>query len=292
MSGGTIRSHAFDECHPIVPAAFFVAATVLSMSVVHPVFCALSLVFSAGYGCIARGPRAVGKSLLFIVPLAVLVSLLNPFFSASGTTQVGSLFGHPLYAESLAYGACMGAMMTAVLLWLQDAAAVMTSEGALAVTGNAAPTLALMLSMIARSIPRYLRRAHTIAAINSACTAASAGDAIDKVSDMARRFGILLSWSLEDSLQTADSMAARGWRSSGRRTFYVRRGFAVSDGLLIAGILALMCASAGAAWVEVSRFSFYPVMPDLDFWWGYVPYALFCAIPLCMEIRGAILWKR
>jgi len=291
-SGGTIRSHAFEECHPAVPAVFFVAATVLSMSVVHPVFCVLSLVFSAAYGCIARGPRAMGKSLLLIAPLAVLVSLLNPFFSASGSTQVGSLFGYPLYAESLAYGACMGAMMAAVLLWLQDAAAVMTSEDALAVTGNTAPTLALMLSMIARSVPRYMRRGRTIAAIGTACTSASAGDAVDKVSDTARRFGILLSWSLEDSLQTADSMAARGWRSSRKRTFYVRRAFALSDAVLIGAVLTLMLASAAAALAEGSRFSFYPVMPALGFWWGYAPYVVFCAIPLLMEIRGAILWRR
>ena len=58
----------------------------------------------------------MGKSLLLIAPLAVLVSLLNPFFSASGSTQVGSLFGYPLYAESLAYGACMGAMMAAGIM--------------------------------------------------------------------------------------------------------------------------------------------------------------------------------
>ena len=153
----------------------------------------------------------------------------------------------------------------------------------MALFGNAAPTVGLMLSMTARLVPQFVRRGTDIGGVQRACTAArssvgeSGGDDAPAaprgaaLRDNLRLSSVLMGWSMEDSLETASAMKARGWGAAVRRTTYARHRFRRLDAaaLAVGGALALLAAVA--AWAACAQFRFYPVIDGLAPWWNYCP---------------------
>lgn len=107
-----------------------------------------------------------------------------------------------------------------------------------------------------------------------------------------RQMSVLVGWSMEDCLETADSMRARGWASGARRTAYRRQRFRTRDAVFMAVVLGLGALCVAVAVAAVGQFRFYPTLTPLAPWWGYVPYALFFFLP-CVLIGGERLrWMR
>ena len=100
-----------------------------------------------------------------------------------------------------------------------------------------------------------------------------------------------MTWALEDSLERADAMRARGWESDARRTSYRADILRESDAAKTCGVvvLALLCAFLAA--VACGQWSFYPVMPALVCWWGYAPYAALMLLPAVAAVAERIRWR-
>lgn len=285
------ESTPFDIWHPAVPFGYFAAVIVMSMSVFQPVFVIVSLLGSIACGVVVRGRWATARDLRWQLPLIALIALMNPLFATMGTTPLFAIFGFTMYAESLAYGACMGAMLASLILWFQNAAAVLSSSKVMALFGNAAPTLSLMLSMIARLTPLFARRGRDIAEVDKACTAGGRASA-STLGAATRRSTVLMSWSMEDSLEEADAMRARGYGALVRRTTYAGYRFRAFDGIALVVLIALVILCAFLAWTAASQFAFYPTMPTLRIWWGYVPYAVLVFTPVIAKMGEVLRWMR
>ena len=107
-----------------------------------------------------------------------------------------------------------------------------------------------------------------------------------RIRESLRLVTVLMGWGMEDSLETADAMKARGWGAAERRTTYQRYRFRRTDTVVLIAVVLLAVASAAAAWTAVGEFSFYPVISGLAPWWSYAPFALFAFAP---SILGALL---
>lgn len=278
------RSTAFDACHAAVPAMLFAGVAALSMLAVHPVLVTLSLSGALAFSLVARGAAATVRGLAWQLPLLVLVCLLNPFFSASGSTLLLKVGPRSVYLESLAYGATMGALLVATVLWFEDAAAVLTQDRLLAIAGRRARSVPLVASMAAQLVPQMLGRARAVRAAARACTAA--GPRPPARDELLRTSTMLLSWSLEDSLERADAMRARGWESGSPRTRYRPERFRARDAVAAAGIAALLALGAAGAWAACSSWEFYPRMSGLAPWWCYLPFALLALLPAVAELAA------
>ncbi len=278
------RSTAFDACHAAVPAMLFAGVAALSMLAVHPVFVTLSLSGALAFSLVARGAAATVRGLAWQLPLLVLVCLLNPFFSASGSTLLLKVGPRSVYLESLAYGATMGALLVATVLWFEDAAAVLAQDRLLALAGRRARSVPLVASMAAQLVPQMLGRARAVRAAARACTAA--GPRPPARDELLRTSTMLLSWSLEDSLERADAMRARGWESGSPRTRYRPERFRARDAVAAAGIAALLALGAAGAWAACSSWEFYPRMSGLAPWWCYLPFALLALLPAVAELAA------
>ncbi len=102
---------------------------------------------------------------------------------------------------------------------------------------------------------------------------------------------VLLGWGLEDSLESADAMRARGWGAAVRRTSYQRYRFRGSDALALA-VVALLSLSAGfAAAAALSSFSFYPGIAGIASWYSYLPYAALLSLPLIVHGKEHLRWR-
>ena len=275
---GDPQHTAFDTLHPVVPAAYLVVTLALVMCCMQPVLIALALVGGFTFACCAHGPAAALRSLRWQLPLILLVTVLNPLFSASGSTELFKLGLRAVYLESICYGCAMGALFVASVLWFQAAATLVGMDKVMALAGNAAPVIALMVSMCMRLIPRFVRQGRQVLDVQSVANLGSG------VRARLRMSHVLMGWSLEDSLETADAMRARGWGSTRRRTTYTRYRFGTPDAVALALVLLCGVAVGALGMVATSQFSFFPQMSALVVWWGYVPYALWMLVPCVWHV--------
>lgn len=319
---------AFDSMHPIVPTIYFVGTIGLLVLTVQPVFVLLGLLGALACSFAYRGVRATLRGLRWQLPMMALVCLANPFFSASGSTVLWRWGGFAVYAESLAYGAIMGCLMVATVLWFECAARVLTQDKMLAVGGRALPTVSLMVSMVAQLMPQLVRRGSAVRETMAACTAASSRrhsnnaqaqssgmrEGVDampgteapseepaglrvrlgrKLAPHVRLSNVLLGWSLEDSIERADSMRARGWGAldPGQRTSYRTYAYHRCDAVATVGLCLLLALDAFLCAVASSQWHFYPTMPRLVAWWGYLPHVVLLALPTVLQVAEDLRWR-
>lgn len=279
-SASRARGHvAFDTAHPAVAALYLVITLGLTMFCVQPVLIGMSFVASFLASAQLFGARPTFASLRWQLPLIALIAVANPLFSASGSTEVLRFGARAVYLESLCYGACMGGLLVASALWFRVAARLLPFDHVMALLGNAAPTVALMISMCMRLIPRFVRQGRSIVSAQEVPFRGEAAARAEVLRGRLRASSVLMGWALEDSLETADAMRARGWETGCRRTTYTRFRFTAADGAACATLVlgaALVCLLSAAA---TAQFSFYPQLSRLVAWWGYAPIAAWMLLP-------------
>ena len=112
-----------------------------------------------------------------------------------------------------------------------------------------------------------------------------------KAASRLRMTTVLMGWGLEDSVETADAMRARGWGAVRKRTSYQRYRFRRADAAACAILAALTFSAALAAHAALGTFAFYPRITGLAPWYSYLPYAAFLALPLAAEAKERLSWR-
>lgn len=279
---------AFDAMHPAVPALYACITLGLTMAALHPVLVTISCAGAFAYIACVRGLRSAVCALRWQIPVMLVIALVNPLFVRMGSTVVLELFGRQVFLESLLYGLAMAGMFVASVQWFAACSHMLTHDKVLALFGSAAPVVALMISMTMRLVPRFLRQGRTIAAVQDVARSCFVADGRAglpaRVADRLRQSSVLMGWAMEDSLETADAMRARGWGARRRRTTYVPYRFTLCDAAAIVLLVLGGAAVAWVAWRVTAPFAFYPQMSPITLWWGYGAYAAWMLVPALLHI--------
>lgn len=293
-----------DLLHPAVALVYCGVSLVMAMCAMQPVYLLLCLLGALAWRCCLVGVRGALRPLVWQLPLALVVAVANAVFVSSGSTGIFRIGVRTFYLEALLYGLCQGLMLVDVLTCFANASEVLTADKVMGLLGRTAPTVALMLSMTMRLIPRFSRRASEAMGATSACTAAGGRTARADSAGGGRRHArrrrldegvrlstVLLGWGLEDSLETADGMRARGWGAAPVRTSYRRQRFRSADALALLLVVILAAASGLSAWVACRGFTFYPQAQGLPPWFSYAPYVAFLSLPLVLYLKEVLTWR-
>ena len=283
--------NVFSTYHPAVAFVFLACVLVFSMAAMQPVYVLISFAGAFATSCVTRGFKHTVRSLLWIVPMWLVVTVANPLFSAMGSTEVARFGLFAVYAESLLYGACSGGMLASVFLWFSSYSACMNSDHSLALFGNVAPVVTLMITQVMRLVPQFLSRGRSIVMVQDAVSAAAPRTKRQKRDGRLRVVSILMGWGMEDGIERSSAMRARGYDCGARRTTYKRYRFAADDMAVVAVIALFAAVNAVLAYVACSQYRFYPTASVLVAWWGYVPYALMMVIPVALCAREWWLWR-
>lgn len=279
-----VTRSAFDIFHPLVALVAFILIIANAMSAFHPLYLSISLIISLVYSSYLFGIKDTFRSLLWQLPLVLIIALINPFFSASGSSTLFYIGLRAIYAESLIYGLCMGGLLILSLTWFRCAFAILDMDKITALFSRFLPSVGLMLSMAMRLVPEFLKRGQTINETLSACTSARIDNSKKKgLATNFRNMTVLMSWSMEDSISAADSMKISGWGASQRRTTYQIYRFRKRDALLLAIILIIGIISSACTIANLSSFKFYPTITSLTIDATIVPFILMLTIPLILE---------
>ena len=234
---------------------------VFSMFLMHPVYLAISLLGAFCYSVWLQGRKAVQFTVLGLLPMAAFAALINPAFNHEGATILTYLpSGNPMTLESILYGFAAAAMLAAIVLWFSSYNEIMTSDKFVYLFGRVIPALSLVLSMTLRFVPKFKAQLQTVMEAQR-CVGrdTSNGSLPQRLKSAAKVFSIMLTWSMENAIETADSMRSRGYGLPGRSAFSVCR-FDSRDRAAI-GWLLLCGAYVASGWIAGGTwFRYYPTI--------------------------------
>ena len=216
---------AFSGYHPIINFLYYALVLLLSMCLMHPVYLAISLTGALAYDVYLKGKKAVRFAVMGLLPMAVIAALVNPAFNHEGQTMLTYLpSGNPLTLESILYGVAAAVMLASVVLWFSSYNDVMTSDKFVYLFGRMIPALSLVLSMALRYIPKVKSQMEVVSDAQ-ACIGrdTKTGSVLRRVGNAVKIFSIMVTWSLENAIETADSMRSRGYGLPGRTAFSIYR---------------------------------------------------------------------
>ncbi|MEI3063943.1 MAG: ATP-binding cassette domain-containing protein [Oscillospiraceae bacterium] len=216
---------AFSGYHPTINFLYFALVLLFSMCLMHPVYLAISLTGALTYDIYLKGRKAVRFAVMGLLPMAVFAALVNPAFNHEGQTILTYLpSGNPLTLESMFYGVAAAVMLASVVLWFSSYNEVMTSDKFVYLFGRVIPALSLVLSMALRFIPKFKAQMQVVSEAQ-ACIGRDTknGSVIRRVGNAVKIFSIMVTWSLENAIETADSMRSRGYGLPGRTAFSIYR---------------------------------------------------------------------
>ena len=284
----------FKEYHPWVNLIFFVFVIGVTMLSTDPVFIAVTLVFSWVYSFLLKGKKALKMNLMLTIPVSVVMTLINAVFVHNGATILFYISDLRITLEAAVFGFMSAMILSSVIIWFSCFSEVMTSDKLIFIFGKARPVLGLTFSMIFRFIPLLRERFQEIRMGQKAMGRDGDKGFTGRIRQFIKEISILISWSLESSIETADSMEARGYGLRGRTSFHLYT-FEARDHIMMIVILILGAVVSAAAVLGKTDIYYYPVIEfrSLDLMRGaaLLAYLLLLMIPVFTDITDTRRWR-
>lgn len=285
----------FSSYHPAINFSFFTLVIFCGMFFLHPLLLIISLSSAFLYYYYLNGKKALKLFFAIILPMMVGISLINPLFNHRGMTILGYFRQNPITQESIFYGAITGLMFGTIILWFACYNMVMTSDKFVYLFGRIIPSMSLIFSMVLRFVPKFANQFRLVSdAQRTLGRDVGESGIFPRLKQGIKETSIMVTWSLENSLDTADSMKARGYGLPGRTAFSIFR-FDNRDKLLLIALGAiLLILIIGVAFGQ-HRVQYFPIVlfPDLTLF-SYIlygVYTLLCLLPIILNGMEDVKWK-
>jgi energy-coupling factor transport system permease protein len=294
----------FGACHPLINFLYFGFVILTTIFFLHPVLLGISFFSALIYSIYLGGRKQVRFSLALLLPLMLVAALINPAFNHRGMTILFYLRDNPVTLESILYGVASAVMIGSVILWFSCYNRIMTSDKFLYLFGKLIPALSLIISMALRFIPRYKAQIKRIAnAQRGIGRDVSSGNLPDRIKSGLSILSVMITWALENAIETADSMKSRGYGLKGR-TAYSNYSFETRDRTLLIVLLALIAATLTAIGTHAISILYFPMFLMNDTagqinaaGLTYAPYAIcagyfiVCMLPMFLNIKEDFIWR-
>lgn len=308
-------SSGFKGYHPLVNVLFFISIIAFGMLLRHPVYLVISFISSTAYYLKLSGKDGRKTVFRFLLPMLLFVVIINSFFNHYGVTTLFILpSGNNFTFEALVMGIVSGITVVSVIQWFFCCNEVVTEDKFMHIFGRILPKGALVVSMILRFVPLYRRRYKEISQARKCIGLNGTDSFICKMKNTFKNIGILVSWSFENAIETADSMKARGYGLKGR-TYYSRFQWhtgdtlalillVLFDALIIFGLVSnsAYCiynpyviinqpSETGTTYIinelnlTINPFSFLSIV-------SLIAFTLLCFLPLTIDLKEDIKWHR
>ncbi len=286
----------FKTYHPVVNFIYFIFVIGFAMFFMHPLCLLISLICSFIYSVIQKGKKVIKINLTYMLPLMLITALINPVFNHEGMTIIEYLpSGNPLTLESVVYGIASATMIASVICWFFCYNQIMTSDKFIYLFGKIIPAMSLIISMTLRFVPRFSTHLKSVIQAQK-CMGQdmSNGSILKRAKHGIKVLSIMITWSLENAIDTADSMKSRGYGIPGRTAFSIfkfdKRDKKALFAILFFGVYTFIGNLMGAV-----EFRYFPSMKSADISpFGisvFISYLLLCICPVIIELWEARRWE-
>lgn len=285
----------FKTYHPIVNFFYYLVVIIFSMFSMHPIFLTITLIASFSYIIVLEGKSEFKSNLRLLLVIILLTAMLNGLFVHKGVTVLFYLNDNAITLEAIIYGMAAGTMMGSVIMWFRTLNHIMTSDKIVYLFGKVNPSISLVLSMSFRFIPLFKEQFREISE-GQRCIGrdASKGRIFKRAKQYMRELSILITWSLENSIELSDSMQARGYGLPNRSSFSIFR-FDKRDGIVLGIIIFLSAIVAVGCYFDKNNIIYYPeiIMEDITILATivYQSYFVLLLIPIIIDLVEEYKWK-
>ncbi len=240
-----------------------------------------------------------GKALRKWVPafllMSTLIIVLNPFLNSRGTNILFYFRGKQVTLEAIVYGVVMSLEIVAIIIMFVSFNLIVNGTKFLFVFARFLPRTAFLSMLTIRFVPLLKRRLDEISSVSQIRgLAIHTGSVRERAKNGMLQMQILLTWSLEEAIQTADSMKARGY-GTGKRSSYIPYQLNKRDWgwLITLAFMFLICLIGG--YLGYGKILIYPKLGTFHFffldWLVLFCMAFIYSFPLLVEGREQLRWK-
>ncbi|HLO11891.1 MAG TPA: energy-coupling factor transporter transmembrane component T [Pseudoneobacillus sp.] len=285
----------FKAFHPLVIFCYYLGSIALIMLFMHPVFLLISVSSFVMIHILEDRCKTLLPWLFFILSTGILIFIINPFFNERGRHILFEIVGHRVTLEATIYGGMSALSIVGVMLVFVAYNEVMTPNKLLFLFSKFLPQFAVLLMLTLRFIPLMKRRLEEISAIQtSKGISVKQGQWKDRIKKGMLYIHILLTYSLEEAIQTADSMRARGYGQFQRTTYEYFR-WKKSDIVSIIYLVLLFSLCIYGRLFNNGLLTIYPIMEPMSLSPQEVIIlcmnVLFFSLPLLAELGDVIQWR-
>ena len=287
---------SFSEYHPFINLIYFAFTISFSLVLTHPLAQGISIMCAVIYAVSINGKKSVIFLLKYCLPMVLLTAFINPAFNHEGSTTL--LYfpnGNPLTLESILYGFSAGVMIITTLMWFSSFNRVMTTDKFIYLFGKVIPALSLVLSMSLRFVPKFKSQMQTVTeAQRSIGRDVSNGSLFERTKTAIHIFSIMITWSLENAIETADSMKSRGYGLKGRTAFSIYR-FEERDKYALIWLSFCGLFIIAGTLLNAFGFRYFPDIRYAAFDMTTIPfycvYSALCITPVILNFKEEKKWK-
>lgn len=285
---------AFSSMHPFVLMIYFLSVLITAMFINNPIIQLSALLGGIAFCGMLTTAKQKLSDIAFYIPLFILISITNPLFSHNGETPLFFMNGNAVTLEAIAYGVFIAVMVIGVMLWCKCYSIIMTSDRFLYLFGRVLPKPTIVMSTALRYIPMLKRQSEKVKKAQRAMGFFTSESYFDRLRFSLRVYSVLIGWSMENAVETAKAMNARGFKLK-HHTSYSSYKFKTIDFLLLAlNIVLILFVFFGVGSGAVA-FSYYPEITSIDTsalsLAVYLAYLILVFIPFFIEIQERIKWN-
>ena len=280
----------FDSYHPMINLIYFAAAITCTICFKQPVFLAISFVCAFAYSVKLGGLKSFLLNLCLIV-LAFGYAARYASYEHFGVTALKANFiGNQITLESIAYGLTNGLIVAIVCMWFSCIFRLITADKIVYLFGRISPKLSLFLSILLRTIPRVKIRAKRIEISREGIgRGIKQGNLLQKFLHLCSLISILITWTLEDFVESSNSMKSRGYSLRGRTAFSIYRFDNRDRSLVIVFFWCLTLVGMAVLFNQTTMY-FDPMIimnpiTSMSYVF-YTAYAFFLLLPMGLQIVG------
>lgn len=285
---------AISDWHPIVLFVFFCCVISSTMLLLNPIVLCISLATSL-FLMLLLNKKNEKKALILYGFLFVITIMVNPMITTAGETVIYKFAGRVVTLEAVLYGAAIATMLVAALSWFSCYNKLMTSDKFTYLFGKILPTFALTVVITLRLVPTFQQQLAKISLAQRAIGMDyTVGTARERLQRIVTILSILLTGALENAMETAASMKARGYGLPNKSSFSVFM-FTRYDALLLSIFLLCMSIVLKGVISGDLQFAYYPRVEGLELTkqsaMSYISFFFLCSCPILIEIKEKWKWR-
>ena len=288
-----MNKDAFSGFHPAVNLVFFAAALGMTMFIQQPVYLLISMVSGCAYLLYLQGSKGMLRQVGYLLPVLVMMAVMNPLFNHEGVTVLWYLPNdNPITLEAVCFGLASAVMMGASIVWFNCCNTVFTSDKIIYLFGRIIPAMSLLISMTLRFVPRFKDFLQNVMRTQQAMHRPE--NTREKLRQALAAFSATVSWAMDQSIVSADSMKSRGYGIQGRTAFSIYR-FDKRDGIALALLALLWLGAALPCLMGHAAWNYYPALSGALLGpaqlMAYLSYAGMCLLPLIIDLTEDRKWN-
>lgn len=281
--------------HPFILLVYYILVIASLMLYQHPIFLIFAMILIVKINFSLDNGQDLKKWYWAMGIMSLFILILTPLFNRRGNHILFYLFDNPVMLEAIIQGVMIALTISGVLALFVTFNIVMTPNKLLFLFSKLIPQWALLIMLSMRFVPVLQRKIKDIEDIQFVKgLSLKQGSIRRRAKNGMQLLQMLLTGSLEDSIQVADSMTARGYGLQ-KRSNYQAYKMKNRDWLALF-YLVLLSTALFYGWTI--NIGFLQLLPELESIWlsgsqnfFLVLWMLLIGFPILVEGKEVLKWK-